>query len=116
MAKGQWLSSNRFTQLLKARKPVSVFLMSYAFLRWKRFAVLVGVFVLLYPQPGAAQPQPGQNRPSPGTPMAALSTTREQSQSTQRPAEQKPPSQTGTPPSQQSPSQPGAPPAQPGQN
>src|SRR5215471_2344430 len=93
MAKGQWLSSNRFTQLLKARKPVSVVLMSHAYLRWRNVAVLVGVLMLLYPQSRAT----------------AVPSTQEQSQQTQPPAEQKPPS----PPS---PSQPGAPPPQHGQN
>src|SRR5215471_8887289 len=93
MAKGQWLSSNRFTQLLKARKPVSVVLMSHAYLRWRNVAVLVGVLMLLYPQSRAT----------------AVPSTQEQSQQTQPPAEQKPPS----PPS---PSQPGAPPPQHGEN
>src|SRR5262249_8353545 len=94
-AKGQRLMAvgNRFTQLLKARKPVSVVLMSHAYLRWRNVAVLVGVLMLLYPQSRAT----------------AVPSTQEQSQQTQPPAEQKPPS----PPS---PSQPGAPPPQHGQN
>src|SRR5215831_71787 len=112
--KGQGLMAacNRFTQLLKARKPVSVFLMSHAFLRWRNVGVLVGVLMLLHPQsratavpqqtsstsqqpsqPGAPPPQHGQNQPAPGTPGAAVPDSQEQSQPSSTP--QQPP-QAGT--------------------